>query len=434
MERSTKSNLPLPEELVRDIFLRLPVKTLWGCKGVCKEWCALIESPSFVNQHFCQESNRERLLLRVGIFAEPEPEPEPHQEVYNALDVDEEPEFEDPELEELAAMMPPEPEEPEPYPEGYKYALSVDETFSEYEEPCHLQMPDLVSDLIGPLNGVFCVVSDMWPWGPSALLNAATRQFKPLPLLERVELPNRSLFGNELGFGLDPLTGDYKLVLILYFLHSYHEDYQCVVSVCTSDSDSWRLLEDVDPNISSRRVNESLCNKYLNGVYYWLLEFNHTSDVALLAFDMRTEKFKEIHVMGSVSQSNSGFLALRGDSLVLLMYETIDRCIDVWIMLNEGSWIRSSRVGPVQEDIRWPLYFWKNNELLVETVEDSFLNSYNVFTQELRALKVKRTDGFSYLRWVFIYKESLVSIKGEAGKCKLWDPSSDFIKDFFKNS
>lgn len=52
----------LPEELVINILLRLPVKSLLQCKSVCKEWHALISSPSFIKGHFSHEGNLTRLV------------------------------------------------------------------------------------------------------------------------------------------------------------------------------------------------------------------------------------------------------------------------------------------------------------------------------------------------------------------------------------
>ncbi|XP_020554657.1 putative F-box protein At5g62060 isoform X2 [Sesamum indicum] len=342
-------NGDLPEDVIMEILLRLPVKTLLQLKCVCKHWYALIGSAIFVNQHFSQESNQEHLLIR-------------HYR---------------------------------PDEERYVFALYVDEIFSEYEEPDHLQMPVTVAALMGPLNGVFCVVSIS-------------------------------------GFGLDPSSGDYKLVSIQYFWNEEMDvpHYPSLVSVYNSGSDSWRHFEDVDLVNSSRCAYRSLCNTYLNGVYYWLTEFNDT-DVAILAFDMSSEKFQEIQVPDCI-KSKEGDLALYDSSIALLScdLDKIDKCVDVWVMKKEGCWTKILTVGPFQ-DIKWPLGFWKNSEVLLET-GTSLLTLYNVYTQKLRTVEARRKENGFFIYWVFSYKESLVSLQGEGNKCKLWDTSSDFVKDFFK--
>ncbi|KAK6155127.1 hypothetical protein DH2020_009375 [Rehmannia glutinosa] len=310
-------NGDMPEDVILEILLRLPVKTLLQFKCVCKQWYSLIGSSSFVNQHFRHLSNQERLLIR-------------HYR---------------------------------PDKERYAFALYVDEIFSGYEEPDHLQMPVTVAALMGPLNGVFCVVSLS---GQMALLNPAMRQFKPLPLIHANVQPYLSSYDNLLGFGLDPLSGDYKLVSIQYFWNEEMDapHYPSIVSVYNSGSDSWRHFEDADLVNSSRCAYRSLCNTYLNGVYYWLTEFNDT-DVAILAFDMSSEKFREIQVPDCI-KSKEGDLTLYRDSIALLScdLDKIEKRVDVWVM-EKGCWNKISTIGPF-EDIRWPLGLWKDNEFFLD--------------------------------------------------------------------
>ncbi|KAG8384741.1 hypothetical protein BUALT_Bualt04G0149700 [Buddleja alternifolia] len=382
MESPSKHD-DLSEDVLLEILLRLPVKALLQFKCVCKQWYALIESPHFVNRHFGHGSNQEHLLIR-------------HYR---------------------------------PDKERYAHALYCDDTFSEYVEPDHLQMPVTVAALMGPLNGIFCVVSIS---GHMGLLNPATRQFKPLPSVHSNVQPHLSSYDDLLGFGLDPLSGDYKLVSIQYFWNEEMDipHYPSLVSVYNSGSNSWRHFEDVDLVNSSRCAYRSLCNTYLNGVYYWLTEFNDT-DVAILAFDMSGEMFHEIQVPDCI-KSKEGDLALYGDSIALLScdLDKIDKCVDVWLMTKEGCWTKSLTVGPFQ-DIKWPLGFWKNNELLLET-GNSLLTLYDVNTKKLRTVESRRKENGFFIYWVFPYKESLVSLNVKGGKCKHWDTSSDFVKDFFK--
>uniref|UniRef100_A0A0E0A8K1 F-box domain-containing protein n=1 Tax=Oryza glumipatula TaxID=40148 RepID=A0A0E0A8K1_9ORYZ len=45
----------LPDELVYEILLRLPVKTLSRSKSVCRTWRATISNPSFITTHLKQQ-------------------------------------------------------------------------------------------------------------------------------------------------------------------------------------------------------------------------------------------------------------------------------------------------------------------------------------------------------------------------------------------
>lgn len=376
-KRSESSgNLDLSEDVILEILLRLPVKTLVRFKCVCKQWYTIIESQSFVNQHFGQRSNQERLLVRH----------------YN---------------EDLHA-----------------YALFVDDICSEFEEPAHLQMPSMIFELLGPVNGVFCVVGQS---RDLALLNPATRQLKPLPELPEVIVePYLFFLDNVLGFGFDPLTGDYKVVSIWYFWDISANALDChpIIFVYNLGSNSWRDLKDVGCFKSSYRACSSLCKTYLNGVYYWTMEFSNTNVAAVLAFDMSTEKFQEIHVPDCL-KSKIGHVTIHGNSIVLLSYqlERADLC-EVWVMEKEGSWNRGAVVGPCQA-INWPLCLW-NDDLIIEA-DTSFLMLYDIYTQKRRLTQTRVKKNTSFISWVFSYKESLVSIKRDGDNCMLWDASPDVL-------
>ena len=53
----------LPREIMDDIFLRLPVKSLLQCRCVSKLWCNIIDDPSLANMHQTQASDQEPPLL-----------------------------------------------------------------------------------------------------------------------------------------------------------------------------------------------------------------------------------------------------------------------------------------------------------------------------------------------------------------------------------
>jgi hypothetical protein len=58
---ATKS-VHLPHEVITEILLRLPVKTILRCKCVCKSWLSLISDPHFATAHF-QFAASTRLLF-----------------------------------------------------------------------------------------------------------------------------------------------------------------------------------------------------------------------------------------------------------------------------------------------------------------------------------------------------------------------------------
>ena len=46
----------LPEDVLMDVFARLPVKSLLQFKCVCKSWYAIIRDPIFITKHLNHQS------------------------------------------------------------------------------------------------------------------------------------------------------------------------------------------------------------------------------------------------------------------------------------------------------------------------------------------------------------------------------------------
>ncbi|EOA25291.1 hypothetical protein CARUB_v10018606mg [Capsella rubella] len=53
-------------DLVADILLRLPLKSIMRFKSVSKQWKSLIESHTFVKRHLMKSSRRRSILLAFG--------------------------------------------------------------------------------------------------------------------------------------------------------------------------------------------------------------------------------------------------------------------------------------------------------------------------------------------------------------------------------
>ncbi|KAH6791952.1 hypothetical protein C2S52_002429 [Perilla frutescens var. hirtella] len=300
MESNRSGNLP--EDLVHEILLRLPVKPLLRCKCVCKEWCALIRSPSFVDRHFSHESNHECLIVFTVICI-----------VYPRNDNT------------LAFAM---------YRDNERHSL--------VEESIHLPlMPinPLFLHLLGPSNGVFCVLSLR---GRIALFNPAMREFKTLPPLP---LHDESVIEGWLvwGFGLEPSSGDYKVVALQKWRS------QIFAHVYNLSSNSWKRIEAVD-SLNSAYI-EGVCNPFLNGVCHWHAKLVNGDGFAILAFDMRNEKFQVIQVPDCLRPSPRKLrTAAYGDSLAVMSYD-LNECVDLWVMGRDGLWSKSFSIGPFAENV-----------------------------------------------------------------------------------
>ncbi|WMV27611.1 hypothetical protein MTR67_020996 [Solanum verrucosum] len=148
-----------PEDIVKEILLRCPVKSLLRFKCVHKNWYALIKTPNFVQQHLnCSKNNPPQLLL------------------YNTGNY------------------------------GDRYDSRSLTLISE-ENP---QTFKGMAYLLGSVNGLFLMFGVIDHVHSCALWNPATREVRLLHLPPPM-INDRPVFG----LGLDLLTNDYKVVCYL---------------------------------------------------------------------------------------------------------------------------------------------------------------------------------------------------------------------------
>ncbi|XP_071908416.1 F-box only protein 8-like isoform X1 [Coffea arabica] len=352
--------LELPADVVMHIFSKLPVKSLLRFKAVCKYWCSLIQSPTFVAKHLRHHKNQENLLVHC-------------YHVHGGAS---------------ALSL---------FPDAYLAGTSL-----EYQD--HIPTPtsfSTVSTVLGPVDGLVFIYNDhslMLLWNP------ATREVKLLPPLVVSSLPlsspSRTLYSHVFGFGKDPSTNDFKVVCV----RDYWDDdlqvwYVPLVSVYTLSSHSWRQFRDY--TFSSLRVVKSYTNTYLNGFYYW----GGISSCRVFAFDVRNEIFREIRTPDTF-KSMQGNLALYNDSLATFAYNRgTETSVDVWVMEAEGCWIKKVSIGPLL-NIRRALGSWKTGFIFIET-GNMQLALLNPDTKEIRHLGPRIN---CYCLQVSRYKESLVRL------------------------
>uniref|UniRef100_A0A5B7BWI3 F-box domain-containing protein n=1 Tax=Davidia involucrata TaxID=16924 RepID=A0A5B7BWI3_DAVIN len=372
----------LPQDVVIEILSRLPVKSLMRFSCVCKNWYALIRNPNFITKH---HNHHHHSSARLFVYH------------YNYST------------------------------ENYAFAHFPDETLANaplvYQDHDDLQMSRNLYSVIGPFNGLICLFNG---GDRLALWNPATREFRPLPIAHHNLPPHFNTFSHNFGFGLDLVTNDYKLVWIRVLCND-ELDYiydPTPVALYTLATGSWRHLEVVLPPISSLDVYDSLCNTYLNGIYYWATQSSLNGNYMILTFDMGNEIFGELPGPPDVQ---CGELAMYNGSIAMLVYDSleVEKYFDIWVMKEEeeGCWTKQLTIGPLQGVVR-PLGFWKNDELFLES-RTSQLVLYNPDTQEIENLGPRGKD-FNSLK-VLIYKESLVSVEG-GNECHRGDNSSNLVK------
>ncbi|XP_060216335.1 F-box/kelch-repeat protein At3g23880-like [Lycium barbarum] len=196
--------LKLPPELIVEIILRLPVKSLLQYRCVSKSWRDLISSHKFIKNHVAISGNNKdcthhRILwwevLRCNLK---------NVSLSSLLYVDSVSEIIDSD-----------------YPMKYPYIPA---------------RRHIAVQIMGSVNGLICLAiekENFFFWNPSL------RKFKNFPTA-KLKLPAGSSYKLMYGFGYDEIHDDCKVVVGWKTFHSYHFE----VKIYSLNNDSWRSVDD----------------------------------------------------------------------------------------------------------------------------------------------------------------------------------------------
>ncbi|XP_009765988.1 putative F-box/kelch-repeat protein At1g12870 [Nicotiana sylvestris] len=144
-----------PDDLITEIFARLPVKSLLRFKCVCRNWYSLITSSFFVRKHLQENPT----CLLIAIYGD--------------------------DLSQSGTTI-------HVLPDKILPGLIP-------EKPNNLQIRVELDEIIGPVDGLFLLLKD----SHMAMWNPAKREFRPLPpdLLKFTHSCPAGCFENIFGFG-----------------------------------------------------------------------------------------------------------------------------------------------------------------------------------------------------------------------------------------
>ncbi|XP_009631792.1 putative F-box protein At3g16210 [Nicotiana tomentosiformis] len=374
MEGSFTNFDQLPEDIIMEIFSRLPVKSLLKLKSVCKYWYILIQTPIFITKHFCHKTNHAIPFIHLYFLDKKQ----------LSLSTNEYPLFQDLYIHKSTSLKP----------------------------------------VIGPLNGLFFVYNlDM---NEMAIWNPATKEIKNIIIPSPSFYPYFRSYAHHFGFGIDPLSKDYKVVWIRDYWkeETFTRSKSAVVSVYTLSTDSWKHFE--DNTFWSSHIVMSYFGTYLDGFYYWKMinsEQQHTQCIngrqncEILAFDLTNEVFQVIQTP-NLFNSNFGTLGLY-DGFVSMFFHFLVQgktCIEIWVMEKLGFWTKRLVIES-HFIVKRPIGYGVNGEIFLETTTSN-LAMIDPTTQEIIKCTGPWENG--YPLQVLVYKNSLVSIKklssGDLGK------------------
>lgn len=398
----------LPEEVIEIIFSKLPADSVLRFKCVNKSWyafiSALIKDPGFVTKNLHNAKNNSSLSLIFNTY---------YPDIYGIC---------------RGLEYPGEPK---------ISSVSLLNDVSEHD-PINSVTKDLgltlsqdgecrESDwrLVCQCDGILCL--DKGRLVQNLLLcNPALHEFKLIPEPVRP----KKFINVGLGFGFDFRANKYKLVRIIYQKRKFEAE------VHTLGSNSWRKIDLCCETLSLYEYGYM----YWEGLCFWILT---TREGGILCFDMADEVFHIIPL--PIKSDNCAFLAVQDDSLVLFVRplnrigENLgSRSLEMWVMDGyfdkvkgvKSAWrlVKRLVIEPLAR-IRFPLKFWKSDELLLFDRSEGRVHSYNLQTRKLR--NIVGVDRFgAVIPICFFYFKSLVSIKGS----ELEAESSRKLKEVRKTS
>ncbi|KAG5530563.1 hypothetical protein RHGRI_025499 [Rhododendron griersonianum] len=371
----------LPMEIVADILIRLPVKSLRHCICVCKSWRSLIADPFFINNHLlinrqgCSTGidNRRILLKSRKAF-------------------------------------------------GNKicYSLHCCKTFTEHKQ---LKVPNVIEGrnykIIASCNGLLCLFLEhsrvLLLWNPS---------IKKVKILPNPRFQSCSAYELAHGFAFVPRANDYKVVRLIPDM----VEGSSKVEIYTLSTNSWRTW--IGDGIRCAMAHHSR-SAFVNGAVHWTAQKkcgNQIHSKLIIAFHMDDEVFKEIPIPGYDLPICylCGILSVVGEKLAyFLERSTIEDGVswDLWVLEDYGVaefWtkLHTIRLHSV-ESFLYPLQSLKNGEILFGGLNRKELYSFDLERQEFKQIEV---DGASFE--VINYTESLVLLNEGI------HDSSDAMSDF----
>lgn len=202
--------------------------------------------------------------------------------------------------------------------------------------------------ILGSSNGLVCVSTI---YVDILVANPSTREVRKLPKPTIHDI--LSLYG---GFGYDPLTDDYKVIIV----DNRHKTRNQVLSL---KSNVWKVIEQVKYTLISKVG--ILCN----GALHWFMNDENMNEV-IVSFDLSLEEFKEIPQPNDLCYQWRPYYQLGIMKECLSMYDCGLLPGNMWIMNKYNvweSWGMLKQECKINREISLSLSELKNSERSLKT-------------------------------------------------------------------
>lgn len=309
----------IPDHLLTNIFLHLPVDSLLRFRCVSKSWRALIDSPNFTKMHFTKSHQEKNCPDNIQIVAL--------------------------KLDKLCTFN---------FDLVASSATNAKQINYPVEFICNLRV-----HLVGSCNGLLCLMN---PNNNIVLWNPWIQKYWEFST-PQTDASIRADNVSFLGFGYDQVHDDYKVLNLATALTDFLSGeasnlYQDDIYLYSLKLNSWRRIENLPFRVSLGSFGDGAL---LNGALHWIAEKNEQNGnkYCVLAFDLSSEEFRKMACPSFPEEYfYSHNLKIINGSLCLIITNNYPwngiSVVDLWVMEDYGvdeSWTKLTSV-------KMPSDFW----------------------------------------------------------------------------
>ncbi|KAL1816571.1 hypothetical protein ACET3Z_019145 [Daucus carota] len=390
-----KSINDLPEGLISQILLRLPVKSLLQCKSVCKPWLSLISTPHFIKSqllHAITASINTPTLLCIE-----KPPPTVEELAFELQIVEMEKDLVTWTSRDHARQQ-------------QRRRQLVDQALLDAEAQDLSSSPVRFERLVFPrfffpyygvndcCNGIILLSNSfgnhVYFWNPS--IRKCRKLPSPEPYTSRV-VPVKK------GFGYDSISDAYKVFRIVC---EKEYDKVPIVQVYSTSTDSWRQFR--NPILKNYEHFERR-NVVVNGVLY----FDGVDE--LISFDLHTEVFGQVPFPSWVTRKGSDVLDFEGS--VAMVFQSGPE-IHLWTLgdvSGQMSWTKKFSIEADSETEIWLTRYLGAGQFLGKKLFNRNIFMFDVLYdyRKKEAKLYKGGDENDENIWAYLkYTKTLVSLDG----------------------
>lgn len=374
----------LPEEIMIEILLWLPLQSILRFKCTCKSWKTLFSDPGFSELHLQRAIATKKKCILLRHLSIPSQDFSLHAD--NVIECRRA-------LNRLVSKG--------------QTCHELEETYSllsnrSCEEIGRVEVPieskPSYYTIIDSSNGIVCLTDSTFD-GSSPLLevflwNPSTGELETLPSYFENRYDGYVIV-SAYGFAFHPVLGDYFIVRIM----NHFDENSYTVEMYSLRDELWKTVPDV--NIVCR-FHDSVSQAFVNGALHWVASKGENimnPHFFILSFDTRKEEFSELSLPEG-DYTMDEFLLHKSqtssmDSLSLIVCK-IYQGFEVWVLTEYGiaaSWLKQRWIQCPSVEIMKPLHVFEDEKMIMEMHGNEELvlcNSNFQIIHHLHALKPVR--------------------------------------------